>query len=76
LAPPLVFTSRTGYIFKKAAGFSKKLVGFSSKARQLLKFTGGLFPKRLRSFHQKASGFSNHPLCKMVGLFFHRKGTG
>jgi hypothetical protein len=36
------------------------------KARQLLKFPGGLFKKagglllkRLRSFHQKASGFSS-----------------
>jgi len=35
----------------------KKLAGFSSKARQLFKFTGGLFkkdggllPKRLRAF--------------------------
>jgi len=36
LAPPLAFTSRTGYIFKKTA--------------RLLKKAGGLLPKRLRAF--------------------------
>jgi len=49
-ASPRAFTSHTGCIFKKAAGFLKKMAGFASKARHLFKITGGLFPKRLRAF--------------------------